>query len=173
MSVNQVFLRTGEKQVNLFFFFLLHMLYGLLPVSVMRVFVFWCCWPCISGPATVGCSSLSGAERVLNLDVIQGEGRESQRIEASGRPFVNKGMISGKLNTCCFPDTFPRDLLPCPELTVADGNKPGIRRWAECCKLTSLSELWWDLNIYVQKCSTTNVSFNVSLSTYKYRKQNF
>lgn len=113
----------GKKGVDLFFL-LKHVLYGLLPVWVMRVFLFWCCWPCI--PVTVGCSSLSpGAERVLNLDVTQGEGEAtSHKGLVSGRPIVNKcvcfqnGMISEKKDICCFPETFLQDLLPCPELTL-------------------------------------------------------
>lgn len=99
-------------------FLLKHVLYGLLPVSVMRVFLFWCRQPCVL--VTVGCSSLSpGSERVLNLDVTQGDGdgdAMTHKEPVSGRPFVNKcicfwmGMISGKLNIsqrhfrkiCCF-----------------------------------------------------------------------
>lgn len=52
--------------------------------------VFCCCWPCI--PLTVGCSSLSpSVERVLNLDVTQGEGEAvSHKGLVSGRPIVNK-----------------------------------------------------------------------------------
>lgn len=102
------------------------MLYGLLPVSVMRVFLFGCRWPCTS--VTVGCSSLSpGAERVLNLDVTQGEGEAvSHKGLVSGRPIVNKcfreGVISGKPDICCVPETFPKD---CPELTLLSEITPG------------------------------------------------
>lgn len=48
------------------------------------------CLPCIS--VTVGCSSLSPeADRVLNLDVIQGEGEAvSHKGLESGRPIANK-----------------------------------------------------------------------------------
>ena len=110
------------------------MLYGLLPVSVMRVFLFGCRWPCTS--VTVGCSSLSpGAERVLNLDVTQGEGEAaSHKGLVSGRPIVNKGgCFSGGGD---FRQT--RHLL-CPRdvskrLSRADtavGNNPGIHSWPE------------------------------------------
>lgn len=97
-------------------FLLKHVLYGLLPVSVMRVFLLWCRQS--GGSVTVGCSSLSpGSERVLNLDVTQGDGEAMTHKEpVSGRPVVNKcicfrmGMISGKPNIsprhfrkiCCF-----------------------------------------------------------------------
>lgn len=47
----------------------------------------------------------------------------SQKGLVRGRPFINKGRISGKPDVC-FPETFPQDLLPSPELTAADGNKP-------------------------------------------------
>lgn len=114
------FSEVEKKRINLFL--LQHVLYGLLPVSVMRVFLFWC-WPCLS--VTVGCCSLSPDERVLNLDVTQGEGEVgSHKGLVSRRPIVNKrvcfrkGMISGKPDICCSPGKFPQALLPCPEPIV-------------------------------------------------------
>ena len=98
--------------------------------------------PCTS--VTVGCSSLSpGAERVLNLDVTQGEGEAaSHKGLVSGRPIVNKGgCFSGggdfrHFRICCVPETFPKD---CPELTLLSeitlGYTVGLKY--KCCKLTS------------------------------------
>lgn len=67
----------SEKRVNLFFVTTRALW---ITSCFSNESVFWCCWPCI--PVTVGCSSLSpSVERVLNLDVTQGEGEAvSQRI---------------------------------------------------------------------------------------------
>lgn len=88
VSVTQVFLRKGKDMSQPFFFFFLNntcfMDYFLFQ---KWVFLCWGCWPCLSGCATVGCSSLSDAERVLNLDVIQGK----------GQALSHKGLLSGSL----------------------------------------------------------------------------
>lgn len=120
------FSEVEEKRVNLFL--LPHVLYGLLPVSVMRV-LFWRCWPGI--PLTVGCSSLSPS--VLNLDVTQGEGGAvSHKGLVSGRPIGNKCVCLSEGDNCREARNvlFPQNIsarsaaLSCAE--TAGGNNPGI-----------------------------------------------
>lgn len=85
------FSQKQRKKGSAFFFLLLqHVLYGLLPVSVMSVFVLMllALYFCNSW---LYCSLSPSAEGELNLDVTQGEGEAvSHKGLVSGRPIVNK-----------------------------------------------------------------------------------
>lgn len=145
------FSEKGKAWVNLFFFFFLNntcfMDYFLFQ---KWVFLCWGCWPCLSGCATVGCSSLSDAESIKSwCNTRWGSSYESQRIVEWKTFLLTKGGFQGNQTVVISPETFPRDLLPWPKLTAADGNKPTIHWFDEVPTNSSVTHGKYQLHLFL------------------------